>query len=268
MRYSPVDLQVVEGKIEQALNSAGVSRESIESTQLLSVEEVHLYLEHWFTFRIKHAGVVSFLTITIPARNMSLWGADETEKAIRHSLYKLTPKYKIRNHEPNWIEFYIGLSIAVSKKSKDTTKHGCIITDEYNKILGLGFNGFPEGFPDDEMPTHRDRDPKNSPNKYTVTPHAEVNAVTNCQHKPVGGIAYIDGRPCAPCLIHLYQNGIRKVFCLDRTSVMLDEYEEKAVQFVVEKSKKSSRGELEVFFVKPSLKWLSDLGEEVKNGVY
>ncbi len=167
----------------------------------------------------------------------------------------------------SWIEFYIGLALVVGKKSKDSTKHGTVITDHNHKILGLGYNGPPEGFPDSEMPTHRETSLEQAPNKYDLAIHSEVNAVTNCQHKPVGGIAYVDGKCCAPCLIHLYQNGIRKVYCLDRTSVMLDERADKVVNYVIEKSKKSKCGALEVFVVKPSLKWLVELGEEIKNGV-
>lgn len=168
-----------------------------------------------------------------------------------------------------WDEFYIGLSIAVGKKSKDTTKHGCIITDVDHKILGLGYNGPPEGFPDDEMPTHREVDLELAPNKYDMVIHAEVNAVTNCQLKPPrGSVAYVDGICCPPCINYLYENGIRKLYMLNRTSNMLNERTKKVMNFIVEKSSKSTKGKLEIFIVSPKLKWLVELGEEIENGVY
>jgi dCMP deaminase len=168
----------------------------------------------------------------------------------------------------SWVEFYIGLALAVSKKSKDTTKHGCIITNKKNKILGLGFNGPPAGFPDDEMPTHREMAPGLAPNKYDVNIHAEVNAEGNCSRKIKKGIAYVSGIACGPCLIHLYQHGVRKVYMLDRTSNMLNARSKKVFDFVVEKSQKSKYGKLEVFVVRPNLSWLKDLGEEVDSLVY
>ncbi len=183
-------------------------------------------------------------------------------------------KLSLRNefvleHHLDWIEFYIGLAIAVSKKSKDSTKHGCIITDVDHKILGLGYNGYLEGFPDFEMPIHRETGIDKAPNKYDVTPHAEVNAVTNCLLKPPrGSIAYVDGIACPPCIGHLYMNGIRKVYMLDRTSKMLDARSQKVTKFIEEKSRQSTKGAIELFVVKPNLKWLTEIGEEVRNGVY
>ena len=168
-----------------------------------------------------------------------------------------------------WVEFYIGLAFAVSQKSKDITKHGCVITDNENEILGLGFNGPPKGFPDYDMPTHREHN--NAPNKYDVTIHAEVNAVSNCQHKPINGIAYVTGKICPPCLSHLYQNGIRRLYMFDRTSIMLDERTDKVFNFLIEKSKLSKYGEIETHIVKPNLDWLENLVKQTtsyyKNGV-
>lgn len=154
--------------------------------------------------------------------------------------------------------------MAVAKKSKDTTKHGCIITSKHNKIKGLGFNGFLDGFPDDEMPTHREMGLEFAPNKYDCTIHAEVNAVNNSSKKLKKAIAYVSGIACPPCINHLYQNGVRTIYMIDRTSVMLDARSEKVSNFIIEKSKKSSRGKLEVFHVKPNLSWLKKLGEEVE----
>lgn len=165
----------------------------------------------------------------------------------------------------NWTEFYIGLAFAVSQKSKDVTKHGCIITNQEHEILGLGFNGPPKGFPDEDMPTHRGEP---HPNKYDVTIHSEVNAVNNCQHKPVNGIAYVTGKCCPPCLLHLYQNGVRQLYMFDRTSIMLNEDTEKNFNFLVEKSAKSKYGKIEVFLVKPNLSWLRILADDVDEMVY
>lgn len=211
-----------------------------------------------------------YLSTSYPVSRRMFAAQDEF---VRNNFIQLL-QISLRNefvlqHHLDWIEFYIGMAIAVSKKSKDSTKHGCIITDVDHKILGLGYNGPPEGFPDSEMPIHRETDIAKAPNKYDMTIHAEVNALNNCLLKPPrGSIAYVDGIACPPCLIHLYQNGIRKVYMLDRTSKMLDERSEKVMSYIAEKSVSSIKGKLELFTVKPNLKWLTELGEEVRNGVY
>jgi dCMP deaminase len=171
-----------------------------------------------------------------------------------------------KNEQKNvqWLEYYLGMSFVAGRKSKDSTKHGCVITTQDHRLLGIGFNGPPRGYPDEEMPTHRLTALENAPNKYDLAVHAEVNAVSNCTHSPSGGIAYVDGQPCAPCLIHLYQNGIRDIYALDRTSVMLNERTEKVFNYVIEQSKKSVCGPINFCLVKPELFWLDDMLEELK----
>lgn len=156
-----------------------------------------------------------------------------------------------------WVEFYLGLALAVSRKSKDSTKHGCVITDQEHRILGLGFNGPPRGFPDGEMPTHREHD--NAPNKYDMAIHAERNAIDNCSVAIHNGIAYVTGIACPPCLRDLYQNGVRVVYMVNRTSNMLSERDTVVSNFIVEQSKKSKYGELKVYHVIPDLSWLHDI---------
>jgi len=165
----------------------------------------------------------------------------------------------------NWVEFYLGLAYAVGNKSKDVSKHGCIITNKKNKPLGFGYNGYPEGWRDDRMPTHREYDIHLAPNKYDVTPHAEVNAITNCNKKPKKAIAYVSGICCGNCMIHLYQNGVRKIYMLDKTCHMLsDQRSKKVFDFIEEEVKHSKCGNMEIYRVKPNLLWLENLGEEVK----
>ena len=114
------------------------------------------------------------------------------------------------------------------------------------------------------MPTHREYDLENAPNKYDLTIHAEINAVINCSKKPVNGIAYVSCICCPPCLIHMYQIGIRQIHMINRTAKMLNERTEKVFDFIIEKSKQSKYGQLEIFVVTPSLYWLETLAKEVK----
>ena len=64
-------------------------------------------------------------------------------------------------------------------RSKDpSTQVGACIVSEDNKILSIGYNGFPRGCSDDEFPWDRqEEDPYNS--KYLYVAHSELNAILN-----------------------------------------------------------------------------------------
>ena len=52
-----------------------------------------------------------------------------------------------------WDEYFMGLAFLSSMRSKDpSTQVGAFIIDEDKKIIGIGYNGFPIGSSDDNMP--------------------------------------------------------------------------------------------------------------------
>lgn len=107
-----------------------------------------------------------------------------------------------------WDSRFLSLAEEVASWSKDpSTKVGCVIVDEEtNRIMGVGFNGFPRGMCDHKE-LYDDRDTKNS-----RTIHAEVNAVLNSQ-KAEGCTAYVSTPPCTSCTLVLIQAGINRVVC-------------------------------------------------------
>lgn len=107
---------------------------------------------------------------------------------------------------PNWTNYFLGIAKVVSLRSHDIhTQHGCVITDKNNRILGVGYNGFPKGMNDNLLPTSR-------PEKYTWMIHAERNALSNCVIRPDNGIAYVTGQCCNDCIMALWQEGIKEVY--------------------------------------------------------
>ena len=61
----------------------------------------------------------------------------------------------IGEDQASWDEFFIGLCIYWSQKSKDrSTKVGAVIVGEGQNVLATGFNGFPRGVPDDKEQYH------------------------------------------------------------------------------------------------------------------
>lgn len=157
-----------------------------------------------------------------------------------------------KTFRPSWDDYLLGLAFVVAQRSHDSqSQHGCVITDKDHRILGTGYNGFARGLDDTVLPTVR-------PAKYDWIIHSEMNALSNCIIKPEGGVAYITGEPCCPCLMQLYQSGIRKIRC--------------GAKYCWQKNNKESRevfdkfikmSNIELVYAEPNLEWLAKLGEHI-----
>lgn len=80
----------------------------------------------------------------------------------------------------SWDEYFMGVAILASKRSKDpNTQVGACIVDNNNIILSTGYNGFPFGCSDDDYPWCRDGEDT----KYSYVVHAELNAILNARGK-------------------------------------------------------------------------------------
>ena len=103
-----------------------------------------------------------------------------------------------------WDEYFIGLAEFISIRSHDLeTQVGCVIVDDNNHVIGLGYNGFCSGVDDSELP-------KTRPDKYPFIVHAEQNALANMSLKSSAKKrAYITAHPCSICAKLLWQNGIK-----------------------------------------------------------
>ena len=118
----------------------------------------------------------------------------------------------------NWNEYFMGLAIMASYRSKDpSTQVGACIVDEKNNILSLGYNGAPIGYSDDDFPWEREGDDPQE-TKYAYVCHSELNAILNAARngaKLQGGILYVTLFPCNECTKALIQSGIKKIIYLD-----------------------------------------------------
>lgn len=101
-----------------------------------------------------------------------------------------------------WDDLFIKIAALVAVKSKDkSTKVGCVIVDNKNRIVSVGFNGSPRGVCDAD-----DRD-----KKLMRTVHAEANALHFALRDVTGCRIYITHPPCAHCAGHLIQRGIAEI---------------------------------------------------------
>jgi dCMP deaminase len=90
---------------------------------------------------------------------------------------------------------------------------GACIVDERNKIVGIGYNGFPAGCSDDILPWAREADNVND-TKYPYVVHAEVNAILNSTKTLYGARLYVALFPCNECAKVIIQSGIVEVIYL------------------------------------------------------
>lgn len=116
-----------------------------------------------------------------------------------------------RNDYISWDEYFMGIAMLSAKRSKDpSTQVGACIVDKDNKIVGIGYNGFPIGCPDDELPWERESDNINL-TKYPYVVHAEANAILNSTKDLHGARIYVDLFPCNECAKLIIQSGIKEV---------------------------------------------------------
>ena len=112
----------------------------------------------------------------------------------------------------NWDEYFMGVSLLASKRSKDpNTQVGACIVSPDNVIISTGYNGFPYGCSDDEFPWERDGEET----KYPYVVHAELNAILNAGGRSLKGAKiYVDLFPCNECAKAIIQSGIKEVVYL------------------------------------------------------
>ena len=106
----------------------------------------------------------------------------------------------------------MGVAMLSSYRSKDpNTQVGACIVNSCNKIMSVGYNGFPLGCSDDEYPWARDGEEANA-TKYPFVVHAELNAILNNRGKNLAGSRiYVALFPCNECAKAIIQSGIKEV---------------------------------------------------------
>jgi dCMP deaminase len=118
----------------------------------------------------------------------------------------------------SWDHRFLVLAKLVGSWSKDpSTQVGAVIVDEDNRIVSVGYNGFPQKIEDDERLNDRDT-------KYKIIVHGEINAILFANRSLKGCTLYtIPFEPCPRCAGLIIQSGIKRVVSLVNT---IDRWEE------------------------------------------
>ncbi len=111
----------------------------------------------------------------------------------------------------SWDEYFMGIAMLSSYRSKDpSTQVGACIVSERNRIMSVGYNGFPLGCSDDEFPWEREGETYDT--KYPYVCHAELNAILNNAGANLEGCRiYVALFPCNECAKAIIQSGIKEV---------------------------------------------------------
>lgn len=114
-----------------------------------------------------------------------------------------------------WDEYFMGVAKLSSMRSKDPNSQvGACIVSQDNKILSMGYNGFPIGCSDDEFPWSREGEPEKTKQLYVT--HSELNAILNYRGGSLEGAKlYVSLFPCNECAKAIIQSGIKTVIYED-----------------------------------------------------
>ena len=110
-----------------------------------------------------------------------------------------------------WDAYFMGVALLSGERSKDPNSQvGACIVSEDNKILSIGYNGFPRGCSDDEIPWEREGE--FSQTKYPYVCHGELNAILNYTGTTLkNSRIYVALFPCNECAKAIIQSGIKEV---------------------------------------------------------
>lgn len=133
-----------------------------------------------------------------------------------------------------WNTRFFELAKHVATWSKDPrTKVGAVVVDDLNRIIGVGYNGFPRGVVDTPA-LYQDRE-----SKLQRVVHAETNAILNSNTSVRGCKIYVTLPPCNECAKIIIQSGIAEVHVeqSDRLDlVAVEMFEQSKVKFYVHES--------------------------------
>ena len=114
----------------------------------------------------------------------------------------------------NWNDYFMAIALLSAQRSKDpNTQVGACIVNVDKKIVGVGYNGFPNNCSDNLLPWDRTGNPLDT--KYIYVCHSEMNAILNATKDLKDCTIYCTLAPCNECAKMIIQSGIKEVIFKD-----------------------------------------------------
>jgi dCMP deaminase len=116
----------------------------------------------------------------------------------------------MRSDYISWDQYFMGVAKLSALRSKDPkTQVGACIVNHDKRIVGIGYNGMPQGCDDHSFPWNSEGDFLDT--KYPFVVHAEANAILNATQNLNGSSIYVTLFPCNECTKLIVQSGIQEI---------------------------------------------------------
>lgn len=116
----------------------------------------------------------------------------------------------------------------VASWSKDpSTQCGAVIVNSKNRIVSVGYNGFPAMVADTQERLN------NREQKYKYILHAEQNAILNTNQDLEGCTMYVTHPCCSRCVVEIAAKGIRRVVWQKPTKEFLDRWHDEDLTEII-----------------------------------
>jgi len=114
----------------------------------------------------------------------------------------------------SWDDYFMAVAKVSGMRSKDpSTQVGACVVNQKNKIIGIGYNGFPIGCSDDDLPWGNKGEFLET--KYPYVVHSELNAILNSNGNSLENTKiYVLLFPCNECTKAIIQSGIKEIVYL------------------------------------------------------
>jgi len=119
-----------------------------------------------------------------------------------------------------WATRFHQMALLVGSWSKDPFSLVDAVTTESNRIVSVGFNGYPHGISDSAQTDNREM-------KLLKTLHAEENAILFAKRDLTGCDIWVSHFPCPNCAAKIIQTGIATVHCPEQSADFLSRWGDK-----------------------------------------
>ncbi|XP_052078735.1 deoxycytidylate deaminase-like [Mytilus californianus] len=131
-------------------------------------------------------------------------------------------------------EYFMALCFVSAQRSEDPkTQVGACIVNQDKRIVGMGYNGMPDGRSDTEFPWTKGDTAEDDKHLYVC--HAELNAITNKIQADIQNCRlFVILFPCNECAKLIVQSGIKEVVYYESKTADLSRKDEKATSKMFE----------------------------------
>ncbi|CAG2242041.1 comEB [Mytilus edulis] len=127
-----------------------------------------------------------------------------------------------------WDEYFMALCFVSAQRSKDpNTQVGACIVNQDKRIVGMGYNGMPDGCSDTKFPWTMGDTAETDKHLYVC--HAELNAIANKIQADIRNCTlFVTRFPCHECAKLIVQSGIKEVNFYESETTHLTSKDEEA----------------------------------------